>query len=660
MRPPPPKPAPASPGPRSARLAASLAVLATALLVRPAHGADRWPLWPSEIDRVAEPLRVPEAGKLLVVPEAHKLQALRALERYPTALVEPILLATVSDDAPTGVRREALHACLERQLHSCIPAALTRWQTDSDTGVRIAALRVLAQSSAHAELLLAALRDADESVRAEAAHTLARVTWPEDQLTRVRTALIAKLVDTAPPVRRAAARSLGLLGPSALLTAATASKPGLRAADPAPLALARLLVDPDPQVRQDVAEALGNLRDPRGAPPLIRALEAGDEVYVSRAMVAALAALPGPDVDAALLRLLDAPPRGLTHRNLGDALGRRPAPSPALIDGLVARIREEPLQPFVLDALLMYGSLAAPALRAAQARGLEPPLALAVGRLLAALAPVTRPPEPPAFPPATDPTAWQQRLADARDGLPAAAVLAAADPPWLGRAALGLLLGETGPTLRRPWLLALAAARTTPPADPVLHARLAGWAGDPALPALDRCLALAALGRSEVPLATITLHAAASDLLPTIRSCAAAAARDDELLAGLLRDPSPRVRAAASYTLAACPVRVSPATRASAALLAVRDPHPGVLRAAQATLTPGPRPACTWQLLDAGEPRARAPSEALAWVDLRWRDHDLRLPALLAGERRWLLLPAIAEATLAPPPELPTSQRPIQ
>jgi len=66
------------------------------------------------------------------------------------------------------------------------------------------------------------------------------------------------------------------------------------------------LSDPDPQVRQDAAETLGNLRDPRAAPPLLRALEAGEMVYVSRLMILELAALPGREVDAAQLRMLDA------------------------------------------------------------------------------------------------------------------------------------------------------------------------------------------------------------------------------------------------------------------------------------------------------------------------------------------------------------------
>ena len=489
--------------------------------------------------------------------------------------------------------------------------------------------------------MLAALRDADEAVRAEAAYTLARVPWPADQVTRTRTALIGKLVDSAPPVRRAAARSLGLLGPPPVGAAG-------RVADPAPLALARLLTDPDPQVRQDAAEALGNLRDARAAPPLLRALEAGDEVYVSRQMILALATLPGPEVDAALLRLLDTPPRGLTYRNVAEALGRRPTPSKPLIDGLVARMREEALQPFILDTLLLHGAAAAPALRAARARGLEPPLALAVDRLLAALTPPTRATPGPAWPAPDDRDAWHVRLR-APDALAAAAVLAEASPPWLGPAAAGALALPHGPPQRRAWLLALAAStRNLPEHDALTPARLAGWVADPGLAPIDRCLALAGLGRADRAHAELrdrTLAAAASDRDPTMRACAATTARAGTtlagtILAGLLHDPSPRVRALASFTVAACPVEVPRDTHAELARLALADPHPGVARAARAAVTrPSAIDRCRMQLLDLAEPSTPGDGIGPGWVELEWRGQVLRLPALPVGTRRWLLLP---------------------
>ena len=685
------------------------------LLATPARAGERWPLWPTEVTRTAEPLRIGEARNVLVVPEAHKLQALRALERYPTALVAPILIESLGDST-ASIRREALQACLERALLECIPGALRQWQGDvPDVGVRIAALRVLTLDATttpgRLDLLLSALRDSDESMRAEAAHTLARVAWPDDLLPRVRTALIAKLADTAPPVRRAAARSLGLLGPppgnppgrptphpagsgnlpaaiapdpsvsprapdllaapasssppdrlaapvppDPLLTPTPSRDPPLRLADPAPLALARLLADPDPQVRLDAAEALGNLRDPRAAPPLLRAIETGDEVYVSRAMLLALAALPGAEVDAALLRLLDAPPRGLTFRTVAEALGRRPAPSPALIEGLVARLREETLQGYVLEVLLLQGRAAASALRAARARGLEPPLQLAVDRLLAALDLPSRAPSwSDDWPPLADRDAWHRRLADPREGLKAAAALALDPPTWLPAAAAGALARELGPPQRRPWLLAVAAAPRPllREDDAVTHARLAGWAGDASLAALDRCLALAALtrghARSGADLARTALAAAAADPRPALRACAAAATTDDAQLAALLRDGSPRVRAVASFHVAACPLRLSRSTQAAVAVLAVRDTHPGVVRTAQAALGRLRAPSlefCSWQLLDLGEPRPRTQTEVagLGWVDLRRQGQDLRLPVEPLGERRWVFLPGLDDA----------------
>lgn len=646
---------------RTPRLLGPL-LLGLTLLGRPTAAAarERWPLWPTEVERAAAPLR---QAREQAVPEAHRLQALRALERYPTALVAPILLEALGDPT-TSVRRDALHACLDRALHACIPAALREWRSDRpDLAVRVAALRVLALDATapgRPELLLAALREPDDALRAEAAYTLARVAWSDELLPRVRTALIARLGDQAPPVRRAAARSLGLLGSPPRESAPTAApgEPALRLPDPAPLALARLLGDPDPQIRQDAAEALGQLRDPRAAAPLLRALEAGDETFVSRSLVLALTALPGPEVDAALLRLLDAPPRGLTLRSVSEALGRRFAPAPALIDGLIARLREPALQAQVLEILLLHGDAAAPALRAAQARGLEPPLALAIDRLLAATEPPSRAASlAPTWPPAADRDAWHRVLGDPTGPLTAALALVDDPPSWLGRAAAGALARDLGPAQRRPWLLALAAAARPllPADDAAAPARLATWAADAGQAPLDRCLALAALTRGRAPahaaLARNALLAAASDPRPAMRACAAATATDDAVLAALLHDDAPRVRAVASFHVAACPLRPAPATRSRIAAL-THDPHPGVSRAATAALAhlqaPSPEP-CSLVLLDLGETRARLGVDLAGpgWVDLRWRGQDLRLPVELLGERRYLLLPGLDDA--APP-----------
>jgi hypothetical protein len=153
----------------------------------------------------------------------------------------------------------------------------------------------------------------------------------------------------------------------------------------------------------------------------------------------------------------------------------------------------------------------------------------------------------------------------------------------------------------------------------VTAARLAGWAGDARLPALDRCLALAALAAARSDARHHRPRPRRRRRQPTPSGPAPPPRPATTSFAGLLRDPSPRVRAAASFVLAACP-RARPA----------RDPGPR--RRPRDVTRPAPRrpphrprrprppaiparPPCTWHLLDAGEPTRHDASEALGWVD---------------------------------------------
>lgn len=626
----------------------SVALACLAALIAPVAAADdrgRWPLWPTEVERVAEPMRAGPEGEIKLVPETRRVAALRALERYATPLVAPILVEALSDRSG-NVRREALQACLERALLACVPAARQIWQTElSDPGLRIAALRVIAQDPdpGRTPLLLGALRDGEESVRAEAARTVAAAHWPADQRATVRSSLIAKLADPSPVVRRAAAHGLGLLGPG----------------DGA-LALTRLLADPDPQVRQDTAEALARLRDARAAPALLRTLQAGDETYVSRSLLAAFAALPGPDVDAELLRMLDAPPRGLTHRYVAEAIARRPSPGPALAEGLVARLREEILHAAVLDALLGLGDAARPALRAALERGLEPPLELEVRRLLAALDPPSAPARlDPAWPRADDPAAWRALLEhpDLALRLRAASTLGERAPAWLPRAAAGALAELGTDALRRPWLLALAAAPPHDVDDPPTAARLAAWAEDPRQASADRCLALAALStaRAHRPQFERTLERLLASDSPAMRACGASATVHlpqriaEPLLLASLHDDAARVRAAAALALACRAGGAPEPARPLLALLAARDPEPAVVRATTFATVAGER--CErWGLLLAPE------GANGAWIDLRWRDRSVAAPSENLGPTSIAFAPGLDEATPvrveAPVPEV--------
>ena len=498
----------------------------------------RWPLWPTELDRIGAPL-------MNDAPESERRTALHALQPYATPLVEPLILRALEDPSPQ-IRRDALQSCADRQMLACVATAERLWAEPlGDLSGRLYSLRLmlLDPTPERIGLVLGALRENAPLLRIEAARLLGVTALPAEHGAQVRAALVAKLADPDPEVRRAAARSLSLLG-----------------AREATLVLARMLEDPDPQLRRDAAEALGRIADPRALPALLRALDRGDEAYVVRALLDGLILQPGIEVDRRLLELLDAPPGGLKSSGIAQAIGDREAPSRELLDGLILRLREPSLRSDLLTALLHMGDAALPAIQAALDRGVEPELAIELERLIRARNLPTDAPlrSRERLPAADEREAWHERL---RRGEPrrlqAAAALAGLSPPWLLAAITGALPATGDAVGDRPWLVALAV---TPAKAPSRERRL--WAAvlqraqDPRRSVSDRCLAIAAAGNMPnsaraafgEPLRTL-----AGDRRAAIRSCTAFALGRVEgatpLLAALLDDPSPRVRTAAALAL---------------------------------------------------------------------------------------------------------------
>ncbi len=369
---------------------------------------------------------------------------------------------------------------------------------------------------------------------------------------------------------------------------------GLQGPGDGTLAIARLLEDPEPSVRAAAATALGHMRDPRASGALLRAIDGQNEGNVVRAMITALARLPGDDVSEALLRYLDDPPVGVGSLSVAEAIGSRPTPEPALVDGLVARLREPALRAVALRALMWIGAPAEVSLRAALERGVEPELEREVQRLLDALtmAPAAQPEV--AWPDADDVDAWTTRLrsADVVTQLRAASALAADPPPWLVGQVHARLQRALPMDGMRAWVAALAALPTAVSfrGDAITPwGRLAALASDETLSEGDRCLATLALGRAQgrraAALSTATLHALAGDRSARVRSCVALAARDlDPGLTGLfLLDADPRARSAAARALPGA--KASAAVVRHRALLAEHDPDPRVRAAAATTVT---------------------------------------------------------------------------
>lgn len=627
-----------------------------------AQPAPHWPTWPTEVERIATAFIRDVSGKP-VASERERIAAVHGLDRFATgAILDPLL--TALDDLSPQVRREALRMCFEREVVACIPSAANLWSDGGEPTVRVAALKVLAldPDPSRAAILIEALRDPSEVIRAQAADFLGSAPLTPDVRRRARTALLAKLADISVVVRRRAVLSLGLLGPGE-----------------GTLSIARLLEDPEPSVQSAAAEALGHTRDPTAVPALRRALGLPHEPPVAQAIVGALAVLPDPSVEDDLLTLLDDPLPGLDETRIAMAIGRRPDPSDTIIQGLIARLDEPTRRDAALLALLLLAEDARPALEAARARGLAPAIDTEVRRLLGALEPIETAAADDGWPAADDREAWRMRIEHGDDyrRRQAAWTLAELDPPWRVPAALAALATPGALSGRWAWALVLAASpsRWSSEHDVEARARLEGWARERSVAASDRCLALAALGaavsvhgrRSEPSWADL-----AEDPEERVRTCVALALGrqgDASRLSGLLVDDHARVRTAAALGLALVePTLIHRSTRARLHLLAATDPEPAVRAAAARALSMDPEgpaaPDAPGLFLRRIEPYPwRNPPQ---WIEIDAGDQPqatrsdgghgrLWVPAEGTGPWRWALVPGLAKASPsddAPEPEI--------
>ncbi len=557
--------------------------------------------------------------------------ALVRLQAYPTELILSALLEALEDPS-LQVRREALRVCYLRRIDACLEPATEQYQVGSAPTLRAAALRVLAQDPAGArlDLLLEALRDPSDTLRAEAAQLAGWASVTGEARVRTRRALLAKLSDGASSVRQRAVTAVGLQGPG-----------------DGTLAVTRLLEDPEPTVRAAAATALGRLRDRRATGALLRAIDGQNEGNVVRAMIEGLARLPGDGAATALLGYLDEPPPGVGMLTVAEAIGDRRNPEPALIEGLVERLREPQLREACVSALLWLGHAATPTLKRAQDRGLDPALEREVARLLAATRPSPAAAASTRWPAADARGAWAAllRRGSVADQLTAGAALAERAPPWLPGTVQARLARAPSIDAVRGWVVALASLeRRAEFRSGNLSAwgLLARWAHDDRASTSDRCLAVLALGnaagRRAESLAHDALRETAGDASPRVRACSALATgrlQQTETTAVLLLDTDPRVRTAAAVGLRASG-ELPDALALRLRQLATADPDPHVRQAARAPEPPSS--ALTFVVEAPAETPWVRPSR---WLPISAEPGALVLPALGSAGAVWTAAPGI-------------------
>jgi HEAT repeat protein len=601
-----------------------------------ADGPDgRYPVWPTEIDRIAGPLRDPT-----IMSESARIAALEELEVYASEVILPDLELALSDPSPE-VRKLALQLCASRHLIACVDEAEQMWE-GGEGSVRLLALQLLSQdpTPAHLDLVYEAMRDPNDLIREQAIMLLVDAPLGPERAKEARQELVAQLGDVSARVRRTAASSLGRMGPGE-----------------GALALVRLLDDIDPNVATAAAVSLGQMADPRTAPALRRTLANPGNAGFAAAAVTALARLPGRDIDLELLDLLDSPPRNVQRPAVAKAIGGRPEPDAELIAGLVDRMRDPELREASTQALLWLGDRAVAQLAAASERGLEPDIALEVQRLLAArrleptprLAPTSDSSEPELaaleLPAIDDREAWFERLGDP-EAERLGAALAEAAPAWMAGALAWQLDRAATADQVRPWLTALALAPEPildEAADAVIWGRISSWAHDPGGSTESRCISTLALGRAvetrhaEQAIASLRQLAAAHQA--DVRGCAALSLvrfGEDPLLEALLADPSPRVRAATALALRVIRKPAAP-VRARLSLQADRDSEMRARTSAALSLA-SRDPEVRFVLLRARPSSAMGLAGTDHWERFAFGPLEVDVP-MLGGGRGWAIVP---------------------
>lgn len=575
----------------------------------PRSEAPGYPVWPTAIAHATGPLLDPEETR-----ESRLLEAMNDLQGLPVAAIQAALVRSVGARS-VKVRRLAISQCLERDVNACVPVATERLAEDreEDPGLELMLLTLVAQQPGpdQVDALIDAAYAQDDALRQHAVMLLGQAPPLTDRTEAVTSTLVAKLGDGVAGVRAEAARSLGLVD-----------------AEQTALALVRLLDDPDPTVRGAAAESLGRLGDPRTANALGRALPRAGAAEIAAAMIEAVALIPGETADELALAAFDDPPRHLSRKAVVTAIALRPDPSDVFVDGLVRRLRDPEVRDDALAVLLGLGAAAAPRLRAASERGLEPALALEVRRLLASLEASPSDEATRSMP--SPQQVFEGLLDDLRHGR--------GDPRDQAAIALGRMVGglsgapdefepelthraaalaaralELAPSAEaaRPWLLALLAG-----VDLGRHhdthlvwARLERWSRDDGAPVAERCFATIALasapqrGRWDRDVDATLTHLLGTG--PTqLRGCAAMAslrraslggvgrgpAADrrarrelDALAEATLQDDSADVRSFAALALTGTGPH-TPRTEAHLRRLAARDPDPHVQASARLAL----------------------------------------------------------------------------